>query len=87
MTDKTGGLAFPVVYHDGDGQRYHNGMSLRDWLAGQALIGLLAEPVPEGGSAAVYILSGRSTFEGSYEERFACAAYKLADAMLRERAK
>lgn len=38
MSERDGGPAFPVPY----GAR-HSGMSLRDWFAGLALQGLLAE--------------------------------------------
>jgi len=41
MTINNGGPAFPTVA----GQTvYSNGMSLRDWFAGQALAGLCAHP-------------------------------------------
>jgi hypothetical protein len=49
MTDKHGGFAFPqsnpdVAYSDYIG----GGMTLRDWFAGQALAGLLADPDRNG---------------------------------------
>lgn len=39
-----GGAAFPHVEHNDDGSYYqgHVGMSLRQWFAGQAMAGLLA---------------------------------------------
>jgi len=38
-----GGPAFPlVIEEEGCITQYHHGMSLRDWLAGQAVAGLLA---------------------------------------------
>ena len=46
MTKNDGGQAFPVfnkLYGTSEG-----GMSLRDWLAGQALAGILAAPDEEG---------------------------------------
>lgn len=49
------------------------GMSLRDWFAGQALAGLLAQ---SNGSAT-----------GSHKEAGARWAYEMADAMLAERSK
>ena len=49
-----GGPAFPLI-----DQRYMaNGMSLRDWFAGQALAGLLSDPLirdtPEGFAKSCY---------------------------------
>jgi hypothetical protein len=39
-------LAFPAVTisRPGEVRIYHEGMTLRDWFAGQALAGLLADP-------------------------------------------
>jgi hypothetical protein len=45
MTINNGGPAFPIAdvpYPNGNVQHGWNGMSLRDWFAGQALAGLLA---------------------------------------------
>jgi hypothetical protein len=39
MTINDGGPAFPRHAYDG-----HDGMTLRDWFAGQALAGMLANP-------------------------------------------
>lgn len=45
MTKNNGGPAFPTVA----GQTvYSNGMSLRDWFAGQALAGIVANPARMG---------------------------------------
>jgi hypothetical protein len=43
-TIKDGGPAFPWNEKNSDGSHYHGnpGMSLRDWFAGQVLIGFLA---------------------------------------------
>ena len=89
MAKSDGGPAFPVqvtVGSDGkeNGLQFGNrdywatGMSLRDWFAGMALQGILraddgseGEPVMEFRNAPVY----------------AECAYKLADAMLKEREK
>jgi hypothetical protein len=52
-----------------------SGMTLRDWLAGQALVGLLASPRgPVDGSVMTDTLA-------------ASTAYAVADAMLKERDK
>ena len=47
MTINNGGPAFPIAdvpYPNGNVQHGWNGMSLRDWFAGQALAGILAHP-------------------------------------------
>ena len=51
-----------------------DGVALRDWFAGQALVGLIPAPALPGVS--------RLTLEGMAE-----SAYEHADAMLRARAK
>jgi len=56
------------------------GMTLRDWFAGQAMQGLLAEPQPDDGEPELGL--GRE-----YATNAAKAAYRLADAMLAERSK
>jgi len=72
-----GGNAFPFNERSGDGSHFHShvGMTLRDWFAGQALAGMLANPewAPTPGQAP--------------ERRYAVAAYIQADCMLAERAK
>jgi len=43
---RTGGPAFPVTVPEsviGDGPETFHGMTLRDWFAGQALVGILAK--------------------------------------------
>ena len=39
-----GGSAFPMGYHRDGNSADHQGMTLRDWFAGQALVGHLAFP-------------------------------------------
>jgi len=84
MADITnGGPAFPYGtrrYDGGNhyvGTEYAQGMSLRDWFAGQALAGLMAHP--------------KCGMVGpGFEDRNNCAAreaYALADALLAERSK
>ena len=67
-----GGPAFP---HTDDicpnGSQYYPGMTLRDWFAGQAMAGLLANP----------------EFRNQSVEEHAMCALWAADAMLAERAK
>jgi len=70
---KEGGWAFPVYTGNNTAEP---GMSLRDYLAGQALAGLLA-----GGG---FIKDGEDLTTSS---QFASTSYGLADAMLAEREK
>lgn len=54
MTDmKDGGPAFPVEQKHDDGTLFYasKGMSLRDWFAGQALAGLIANTKTVGTEA------------------------------------
>ena len=79
MTEhKTGGAAFPTIreingYSDSQNVICSDGMTLRDYFAGQALTGLFAawnaKEVP------------------GWQEGVAWRAYSLADAMLAERKK
>lgn len=78
MAQSDGGPAFPVTdKRQTAGSRYaqefvyHPGMSLRDYFAGQALVGLLA---------CSEIIIGD-------ENKYAESAYKYADAMVAEAAK
>lgn len=71
-TPNDGGPAFPWREEDGaGGYNQHVGMSLRDWFAGQALEGILAEFFHHENEA----------------QSAAIRAYAMADAMLAERAK
>ena len=77
-----GGPAFPYdVQRNGRGQ--HDGMSLRDWFAGQALAGLYASR--ELQMAVLHDSGGAG--QGAFEPRMATAAYEMAYAMLAERSK
>ncbi len=54
-----GGPAFPhTVEEDGCLTQYHSGMTLRDWFAGQAMIGL----VPDIAEEADAINIGRAAY-------------------------
>ena len=70
MADKIndGGPAFPPMH---DPQTHVSGMSLRDWFAGMALQGMLAEP--------------GSSERDNYYHNNTRAAYRMADAMLKAR--
>jgi len=65
--------AFPVINAKGAPEDYP-GMSLRDWFAGQVLQGILAS----GNFSRGFL---------SESDFFAATAYKIADAMLKERGK
>lgn len=74
MTDKRddGGPAFPQYSTDPWGKHLvTGGATLRDWFAGQALMGMVADS--KGLAITV--------------DQFASQSYKLADAMLAERSK
>jgi hypothetical protein len=66
MTTKNGGAAFPTSYDGGD-----DGMTLRDYFAGQAMLGLLSANTP--------------TPTDDPHRVIAIGAYLVADAMLAER--
>jgi len=67
--------AFPVQAYAGDANtpkvRPNSGMGMRDWFAGRALEGILANPEEQAMEAPA--------------EHIAHLAYKFADAMLEER--
>jgi hypothetical protein len=65
-----GGPAFPS--HGSMGEVAHEGMTIRDWFAGQALCGLIGLPASRSPSSAEFL---------------AKKAYEAADAILAEREK
>lgn len=77
-----GGPAFPL---SDIGMYGHHGMSLRDWFAGQALAGSLAnsEGIHAETEPTMAILSGER--RASFARFLAVQAYALADAMLEVR--
>lgn len=81
-----GGPAFPEVPGDCNGYEGKSGMTLRDYFAGKALTGLLAEPFCEGFSSSSIHCTPNFDDEGAQPgDRIATAAYVLADAMLKAR--
>jgi hypothetical protein len=83
----TGGAAFPVmdqVAPNGEHIQWGElGMTLRDYFAAKAMVGLIAEPQwREGGYSLAYVIGPQT---GDDAANFAAAAYKLADAMLKAR--
>ncbi len=76
MSDKPHNeAAFPTYRYGCDG------MSLRDWFAGQTLAGMLAHP------QADYAPFGNPSSGIAGTDMLAREAYRLADAMLAERSK
>lgn len=71
MSPLNGGPAFPWREEDGAGEyRQHEGMSLRDWFAGQALNGFTSD----------------STNKDVLARLSARMCYRMADAMIAARA-
>lgn len=84
MSTETGGPAFPIhpgVAMDGQLVRETQGMTLRDWFAGLAMQGLLANP---GGPIQANGMSGWNWCNCSPEDAVNLA-YSIADAMLKAR--
>jgi hypothetical protein len=73
VDDKTGGQAFPsLILEKGTLElQTVDGMTLRDWFAGKALVGMI-EPYNR---------------QGLGREAIAAAVYSMADAILAERVK
>ena len=80
-----GGAAFPLInwkYPSGvEGQSLQEGMSLRDWFAGQALIGILAS----GSVTRVAIRKVADKCKEAETKTTADVCYEYADAMLQQR--
>lgn len=89
MSAKTnGGPAFPAqpIYqhpHGATGMSSQEGMTLRDWFAGQALGGMLAH----GFLPTEAMLSDEPFSEKHADNSYVACAYRIADAMLAERSK
>lgn len=72
---ETGGPAFPIPLNAGETYKSHgpaDGMTLRDWFAGKALMGFMAST---------------SNPRRFHPDEDAAYFYALADAMLKERSK
>ena len=73
-----GGPAFPMSYHPDGNNADHQGMPLRDWLAGQALSHIGNE----------YVACGDITPQAKdHAMTLAVHAYNIADAMIAARKK
>lgn len=80
--NRNGGFAFPGTLAMPEGGIFESaGMTLRDWFAGQALVGMNASP------ALLEAVTGPDAGAGRHNDRLARSAYRQADAMLAERAK
>ena len=80
MSPLNGGFAFPWREEEGDGSYHqHVGMTLRDYLAGQALVGITSSET----RVKIGLMLGLSATDGEV----ARAAYDYADAMLAARFK
>lgn len=87
-TTNNGGPAFPIPLQPGQGWQGMapcDGATLRDYFAAKAMHALVVEPPwADGGTASVH--SWSKGFKGSDScDRFAFAAYAMADAMLKAR--
>ena len=85
MSDRDdGGPAFPRTGVGNAGQMYdvppQDGMSLRDWLAGQALNGQISSMTTAEALRAVYSGPPEQFYEWAAD-----SAYRFADAMLKAR--
>jgi hypothetical protein len=77
----TGGPAFPTTVHNyGDGMYASEGLSIRDYFAAKAMQGLISDE--DWRESADW---REEKFEESAADYTACAAYVMADAMLRAR--
>ena len=73
-----GGQAFPVPADDKAGWHSQEGMSLRDWFAGQALAGITAGLCSD-------VSNGSRAFDRVGFSHAAQDSYNLADAMIAAR--
>lgn len=100
MTQNDGGPAFPRPYsvdsRDGSGpnidgdspQDAEEGMSLRDYFAGQAIIAILTAKVDgQGFTRHKHEITGETLGNTTNLPQQAAAAYELADALLAARTK
>lgn len=93
MSDKDGGAAYPGtrwhdVWRSGEEVEHilepYDGMTLRDWFAGQALVHQAKPSLHEYELVALF---GKNRTGITREEILAADAYRIADAMLAERSK
>jgi len=70
MDKNDGGPAFPGRYWDGQKKADHFGMSLRDYFAAQALLGLIVNPQfsPDGCATRAYRVANAMIAERRRED-------------------
>jgi hypothetical protein len=80
---RDGGSAFPVEQgHCPDGtwnQTFEPGMTLRDYFAANALVGMTASP------ELMQVVTAGSILDGTASDRLSKRAFQIADAMLKAR--
>lgn len=83
MNDKTGGPAFPGIKQFlGDNTELFSGMTLRDYFAGQAMQGLIANKL------LIKTVMNQSRRDGqTTDELIAECCYDTADAMIEQKLK
>lgn len=69
--------AFPMGHHRDGNSADHEGMTLRDWFAGQALTGVLKQVTDE--------CERRQSWPPDWRNGVASDCYSIADAMLEAR--
>lgn len=84
MSKPDGGPAFPTRSNVGAND-FISGMTLRDWFAGQALAGIMANPERWRDIQRLYD-KGKMTYDDASKSN-ATKAYSIADAMIAEREK
>lgn len=87
-----GGPAFPVAsYVNSDGETFESkpaGMSLRDWFAGQAIVGVMQSVVPGFVEKVVHGIDHPETLTNdNCPSQIARWCWTVANAMLAERSK
>lgn len=85
-TTNDGGPAFPQPADQGNLEDWRHGMSLRDWFAGQAMQGLLADHKDHPEEAITRTVGDVSITE-TCQETVARLAVGYADALLKELSK
>lgn len=73
MSEKNGGCAFPTTHETLHGMVIDGGMTLRDYFAAKALVGLLSCPK---------VINGADTISAS---DYTSMAFEMADAMIKAR--
>lgn len=86
MSEQDGGPAFPVIAENGVGH-IADGMTLRDWFAGQIASGMVAGIEANGGAAKQDGWDQAKKRGATLAEMLARESYGIADALIKERGK